>query len=160
MSDQPPFEPAAAHRYFSAHCFNSAWDLIDKSDRTPEEDIEMLHRAIAGLWHWTQRADCSATNRSIGLWQVSRVYAVLGQADNARRYAELCRSTSESAGVEPFYLGYAYEALARAEVLAGNAERVNEYLGMANRLAGKVADEESKTALLRDLETIIQKKTG
>lgn len=156
MSDEPPFELAAAHRYFSAQCFNSAWDLIDKTDRTPEEDLEMLHRAITGLWHWTQRADCTATNRSIGLWQVSRVYALLGQAEDARRYAELCRSTSEGAAVEPFYLGYAYEALARAEAVAGDRVHAKEYVGMAKGLAEKVTDEEGKTALLRDLETILR----
>jgi hypothetical protein len=24
----------AAHQHFSAHCFNAAWDLIDKPERT------------------------------------------------------------------------------------------------------------------------------
>jgi hypothetical protein len=31
------FDLAAAHKYFSAHCFNAAWDLIEKKDRTPAE---------------------------------------------------------------------------------------------------------------------------
>ena len=33
MSEQPGFDLQAAHRYFSAACFNQAWDLIDKADR-------------------------------------------------------------------------------------------------------------------------------
>jgi hypothetical protein len=31
-----PFDAAAAHKYFAAHCFNSAWDLIEKKNRTAE----------------------------------------------------------------------------------------------------------------------------
>jgi hypothetical protein len=29
-----PSNLVEAHRYFAAHCFNSAWDLIEKKDRT------------------------------------------------------------------------------------------------------------------------------
>ena len=154
MSDQPKIDVASAHRYFSTKCFNGAWDLMDRNDRTEEEDLEMLHRAISGLWHWTQREDCTDTNRSISLWQVSRIYSLLGQADNARKYAELSRAASQSEGVEPFYLGYAYEALARAEALAGRADLVKELLEMGKSLAGQVADVEEKNALIRDLESI------
>jgi len=119
MSDQPIFDLPGAHRYFSAECFNSAWELIDKPRRTPEEDLDMLHRSLAALPHWTQRPDCTPTNRSIGFWQVSRVYCLLGQEENARHYGELCLAVSRGADVPPFYLAYAHEALARAELVAG-----------------------------------------
>lgn len=38
MSNEASFDAAAAHRYFAAECFNQAWDLISKPDRTPDED--------------------------------------------------------------------------------------------------------------------------
>jgi hypothetical protein len=154
MSDTSLIDPIAAHRYFSAHCFNSAWDLIDKPERTPEEDLEMLHRAMAGLWHWTQRPDCTATNRSIGFWQVSRIYSLLGQAENAHRYGVLCLRESQQEGVEPFYLAYAHEALARADMVAGKGEKMRQHLSDAQRIAGQVEEGDEKQGLLRDLETI------
>lgn len=154
MDYPPTFDLPTAHRYFSAECFNTAWDLIEKPRRTPDEDLDMLHRSLVALWHWTQRPDCTPTNRSIGLWQVSRVYAILGQEENARRYAELCLSVSQGPDVDPFYLAYAHEALARVELLAGNLSRVQEHLAEARRLAQGVAEEEEKMALLKDLETI------
>ncbi|MCB1076937.1 MAG: hypothetical protein KDM64_03820, partial [Verrucomicrobiae bacterium] len=55
MDSSPPFDPAPAHRFFSAECFNRAWDLIDKADRSAEEDDEMRALCHASLWHWTQR---------------------------------------------------------------------------------------------------------
>ena len=58
----------------------------------------------------------------------------------------------EEAGA--FTLGYAYEALARAEATAGNKAKAAEYLEKAKRAADGVTDEESKTWLLDDLKTI------
>src|ERR1700687_1872237 len=66
---------AEAHRFFSAHCFNRAWDLIRKSNRTTIECEQMLQLSQASLWHWTQRSDCTPKNLSIGNWQLSRIYA-------------------------------------------------------------------------------------
>ena len=43
----PDFDSAKAHQFFSAHCFNSAWELIDKPARTPEENEQMIQRTMA-----------------------------------------------------------------------------------------------------------------
>jgi hypothetical protein len=56
--------------------------------------------------------------------------------------------------VAPFFLGYAYEALARAEAAAGNAEQMAAYLAKAREAADKVTDVEAKKLLLDDLETV------
>jgi hypothetical protein len=78
MADDADFDADQAHRHFSASCFNLAWELIDKPDRTAEDDEQMVRLAQASLWHWTQRSDCTDKNLSIGYWQVSRVCALLG----------------------------------------------------------------------------------
>ena len=88
--DEPDFDLATAHEHFSVACFNQVWGLIDKPNRTPAEDQEMVELCLASLWHWSQRDDCTPTNLSIGYWQASRVYALLGQAENAMQYARLC----------------------------------------------------------------------
>lgn len=154
MSNQPPFDLAAAHKYFSVDCFNRAWDLIDKPNRTPEENEEMLRLSLASTWHWTQRSGCTPTNLSVSLWQTARIYALLGQADNARRYGQLCLGVSQQEGAQPFCLGFAYEALARAEMVAGNRTQMDAYLQTAHRLAERLTDPEDKKMLLNDLNTI------
>jgi hypothetical protein len=151
MTTSHDTNPADAHRFFSASCFNKAWDLIDKPDRTPEEDEQMLLLAQASLWHWTQRADCVPRNLSIGYWQLSRIYALLGQADNARHSAQ---QSLRHAGEGPFYAGYAYEALARAESVANNREKLAQYLAEARRCAERVADADDKQALEKDLASL------
>jgi hypothetical protein len=154
MSERPDLDLTAAHRYFSAGCFNLAWDLINKSERTPEENEQMLRLSLASHWHWTQRADCTQENVSIAYWQTSRVYAVLGQAENARRYARLCLEVSSGGDVPLWCLGYAYEALARTELVAGDLTSISEYLQEALSVAEAITDPETRQMLLADLETI------
>jgi hypothetical protein len=154
MPQKTDFDVCAAHKYFSAECFNRAWDYIDKPVRTRDEDDRMLHLSLASLWHWTQREDCTPTNLSIGYWQVSRVFTLLRQADNARHYGELCLVEAQKEGVLPFYLGYAYEALARAEMVAGNMDAMEKYLIQAHQVADSLPDPEAKKQLLSDLAIV------
>ena len=74
----------------------------------------MLHRAWPGSGIGPSARTARQRTAPLAYWQVSRIYALLGQADNARRYGELCLEVSQEPGVQPFYLAYAHEALARA----------------------------------------------
>ncbi len=156
MVKKADFDVKAAHKYFSAECFNRAWDDIDKPQRTSSEGDRMLALTFASLWHWTQREDCSPTNLSVGYWQVSRVLALLGQADLARHFGQLSLKTSEQEGVLPFYRGYALEALARAEHVAGNPGGMENYLLQALQVANALPDRQAKAQLLKDLENMAQ----
>lgn len=154
MAKQKDVDIQAAHEYFSAECFNRAWDYIGKPKRKKSEEDQMLQLSLASLWHWTQRKDCTPTNLSVGYWQVSRVFALLRQADNARRYAELSLEASQFEGVEDFYRGYAYEALARAEMVAGSEDEMEKHLIQAHQIAALLADAGEKKQLLKDLASI------
>jgi hypothetical protein len=154
MPKGPDFDVTAAHKYFAAECFNRTWGLMDKADRTPEENEQMLQLTFASQWHWSQRDDCAPTNVATGYWQISRVFAILGQGDNARKYGRLSLEALEGAEDVPFSVGYAYEALARAEMVAGDKAKMEEYLAEAREAAEKVTDADSKKWLTDDLGTI------
>jgi hypothetical protein len=152
VSDFSEADRAAAHRRFSAECFNRTWELIDKADRTAVDDEQMLLCALASLWHWTQRADCSDQNLSIGYWQASRVYSLLGQADNARRFADTC--LKRSSALPPFFLAYAHEALAHAAMIAGDKLLLDAHASAARKLAAEIEDPAEREMLERDLEQL------
>ena len=154
MNENPGFDLELAHRFFSAECFNRAWDLIDKPSRTPEEDQTMLQLGLTSLWHWTQRSDRKPINLSVGNWQLSRIYALLGQADLARLYGQASLRLSQEEGDFPFYLGYAYEALARTESISRDSAKMEEYLQKAQECIEKIPDPDDKQQLLADLATI------
>jgi hypothetical protein len=148
-SKSPAFDLEAAHKYFAAHCFNRAWDLIEKQDRSPEEELLMVALNQASLYHWSQRPDCTDQNRSVGYWQAARIQAILGNPAEARRYAEVCLSYSRD--LEPFYLGYAFEALARAAKIAGDDPKFRQYLAAAEEKAASVPSKEDRELLEKDL---------
>ncbi len=112
----------------------------------------MLHTAIVSLWHWTHREDVKHENLSVGYWQVSRVYNLIGQPQNARSYGLL--ALKYAAGLEPFFKAHAYETLARAEMLADNRVIMLVYLEKACTMTELVEDEECKRLLLRELASI------
>jgi tetratricopeptide (TPR) repeat protein len=155
MAKKPEFDLDAAHKYFSAACFNKAWELLDKPDRSEEENDQMVRLSLASHWHWTQRKDFVATNASAAYWQTSRIYAVLGQAENARTFAEKCLEVSQGEDIPPFYLAYAYEALARAECVAGNRDQMEQYLEEARRVTDELSDPDERKWLQGDLATIV-----
>ena len=141
MDTKADFDAAAGHKYFAADCFNKAWDLMEKQNRTPEEDRLMVAINQASLYHWLNRDDCNAQRLSVGYWQASRIQVLIGNAEEARKYAEV--SLAYSANLKPFYMGYAYEALARAEALAGDSvksmahlEKAKAYRGQSRRARG------------------------
>ena len=152
MSETHPFDAGTAHKFFSTENFNKTWDYIERSNRSPEEDLAMLHTAIASLWHWTQRDDATSENLSVGHWQVSRVYNLIKQPNNARRYGLLALQHAQDLGA--FLKGYAYETLARAEMGSGNRVAMYYYLEKAREMASQIIDEEDRHLLLKDLETI------
>jgi len=152
MSNAPLLNEPLAHTFFAAECFNRAWTLIEKPDRSADEDEAMRALSHASFWHWTQRDDCTVRNLAIAYWQLSRVYALLGRGDDATRYAELCLDHSKDE--MPFYLGYAHEALARAAMVAGNHQRMAQHLAKARQFAAQTTDTEERNMLDADLATI------
>lgn len=151
MSTPPDFDLQSAHRYFAVQCFNQAWELIEKPERTPEEDEAMIRLSQASHYHWAQREEYGPTNRSIAFWQLARIYTVVGRPDSARHYAELCLKASQEKGVDAVFMGYAYEALARVEKLAGDKQRAQGYVASALEQVEKTEDEEDRQMLLDDL---------
>ncbi len=152
MEDNPALDTEHIHRHFSVECFNMAWRLMEAPDRTSEDDEQMIRLTQTSLWHWTQRQDCSDKNLSIGYWQTSRIYALVGEGANARKYARLC--FEQTPMDEAFYAAYAYEALARAELIDHDDAKAKGYLAEAWRHAECVMDTEEKQLIVNDLKAL------
>jgi hypothetical protein len=145
-------EHDTSHKHFSASYFNRAWELLEKADRTPDDDECMVSIGHASLAHWRDRPDCQQRNMSIGYWQLARIHAVLGRGENATHYGRLCLASSD--GEPPFYQGYAYEALARAALLTGDIEAFRIHHSEAGRFASEVIDDGERKVLEDDLKEL------
>ena len=157
MSDNK-MDPKAGHKFFSANCFNAVWGFLDKDERTPEENEKMIETAHASLYHWLERDDCTDENLSIGYWQISRVYSVVGDGSQATRYAEKCLAVSEN--LEPFCKGYSFEAAARAGFVSGETDAGKRFLEQAGKCLEEVSDPENSELLKADLEELEKMSSG
>jgi tetratricopeptide (TPR) repeat protein len=142
------------HRSVAVDCFNKSWSYIEKENRTDSEDEEMRRLAEVSFWHWMQVADHTEENESVGYWQLARVYTISGRYMLANYYANKCIEISETGNVGPFYLGFGYEARARAYLLAGRVEPAREALDKAYEFSDQVPDPEWKDHLVKDLDQI------
>lgn len=146
------FAKLGDQRELAVALFNAVWDLLELDDRTADEDERMLHMAHASRYHWGQVG--APVNLVRGEWQCSRVYAMLDRAEpclhHARRVLGLCQRHC----ISDFDLGYAYEALARAYAVAGDAAAARSYIEQALTAAEDVAIDEDRSQLLAELETI------
>ncbi|HEU5006005.1 MAG TPA: helix-turn-helix domain-containing protein [Jatrophihabitantaceae bacterium] len=151
MTKAPQLDPEDERR-LAAALFNGTWQLLEKAERTRAEDDEMLHMAHASRHHWGVVGQ--PVNLARGEWQCSRVYAVLGRPEPCLHHAQRVLDLCTEHGMGDFDLAFAYEALARAHAVAGDADRARTFTEQALTAADGIADDEDRELLLSDLESI------
>jgi cation transport regulator ChaB len=132
--------------------FNKTWEYLDRAERTEDDDREMLAHAAASWYHWRQVGD--AKNRSVSDWQMSRVFVVLRKPDLAMSFARACLRLAAESELDPVYVGFGHEAVARAAALGGNTALRDEHLAAAQAIVETLTDEEDREVLAADLATI------
>jgi hypothetical protein len=141
-------------RQLAVDLFNHAWMLLRLPERTPEQDDELIHAAHASRYHWGEVG--TAANLARGEWQLARVYATVARAEPALHHARRCVAYCEANPdvVEDWDLPFAYEALARAQLLAGDGEGARRSVERARELGARIADPEDRELLEADLGTL------
>jgi hypothetical protein len=152
MPEEARYTETECHKKFAVDCFNHVWSLLEKADRTTEEDDEMVHAAHASRFHWGKVG--SAVNLARGEWQISRVYSEMSSPEPAMYHGQRCLAICQENNIGDFDLAYAYEAMARAAATAGHAEDRDRYLAMSREAAVAIKEDENRKLVLTDLATI------
>jgi hypothetical protein len=148
MDEEPATLHADVETSLAASLFNGVRTLLENANRTPDDDLLMVHMAHASCYHWGRVG--TAVNFVRGEWQCSRVYATPRRAEPALFHAQralIC----ETNGTGEFDLAFCYEALARAHAVAGNADEARRWQQRGLKLANDIADDEDRELLLADL---------
>lgn len=151
MTEKKPSEEE--HRKFAVGLFNLVWSLLDKKDRSKEDDYKMVHAAHASRFHWGEIGAPLHFER--GEWQVSRVYSVLKRSEPALHHAKRCLEICKENGIGDFDIAFAYEAMARAHATAGKKEECQKYIQLAKGAGEQIAKKEDKDYFLGELKTVI-----
>lgn len=132
---------AEFHRKTAVACFNKAWEFLDKKERTPEDEMQLLTFAHASRYHWSQVGKPS--NFAVADWQISRAYGELKQPAIALLFArsslDLCQKNNLSE-----LLTSGYEGMARAYAVAKDAKQAKEHIQRARLQLELVKDEEDR----------------
>ncbi len=140
------------HKKFAVGLFNFTWSLLDKKDRTEEEDDKMIHAAHASRYHWGEIGKPVHFER--GEWQISRVYSVLKRSEPALYHAKRCLAICKEIKIGGFDIAFAYEAMARAHAMAGDKSECQKFLQLAKEAGEKIKKKEDREYFSGELETI------
>jgi DNA-binding transcriptional MerR regulator len=143
---------AEDERALAASLFNSTWDLLEQEDRTRADDDRMLHMAHASRFHWGNVG--SAANLARGEWMCSRVYAVLQRPEPSAHHAQRVLDICDENDIGDWDRAFAFEALARAAAVGGDADAARAFTEQALTAAEDVTTDEERNLVLADLETI------
>jgi hypothetical protein len=142
----------ATHRQLGVDLYNSTWTLLEKADRTAAETDELIHRAHASRWHWGQVGE--PVNLARGEWLCSRVYALLGRGEPAIWHARRCAEIDEAAGLADWDIASAYEAMARALLVANDRAGAAEWKAKATAALAGIAEADDRAVIENDLAGI------
>jgi len=152
MTEEKKYTERECHKRFAVNCFNLVWTLMDKKNRTKEEDDKMVHAAHASRFHWGEIGTPVELER--GEWQTSRVYTVVNRPQSALHHAERCLEICKENNIGDWDIAFAYEAMARACAVAGQKAECKKYIALANKAGEQIKDKRDKDYLLSELKTI------
>jgi hypothetical protein len=136
------------HRQLGVDLYNHTWRLVESR----ADDELMVNEAHASAYHWSRAPECRPENVARGHWMISRVYTLVGRAEPALHHARRCLELCEAHGLRDWDLAFAYESLARAHRVAGDADAVARYRALAEGV--DIAEEEDRELLVQDLATL------
>lgn len=145
------FDETTAHKHFAPRLNVECWNLLEKDNRTEDENRRMLMVAFASCYHWLSAGN--DLNQQRGEWLIARTYAALGEADNCLKHALRCMEWTVKAdeSYQDFDIAYAHEMLARGYALTGQTEKATSSLAKAKELGNAIAGEEDRKYFFNDL---------
>jgi hypothetical protein len=140
------------HKIFAASAFNQAWDLIDQTERSGEDDGVMLMATFASRHHW--EAVGTDENRVVGDWQIAHVAAVLGFAPLALMFARAALDRAVEQGFAGWRLASCHEGMARAHACSGDEGERDRHIRAARNILDTVEDLEERGLVESQLESV------
>ena len=153
MSEKDTYTEEEANRFFAVNFHGMTWDLLEKSNRSADDDEKLIDYAHSSLAHWRKAG--KEINLQRGFWLLSRVYTILKQPDPALKYAKRCQQiTLEFPNqMEDFDVAFAYEALARSFALAGDSREFQKNNLLAEETGKSIKEKGDREVFENDFQS-------
>jgi hypothetical protein len=151
MSEEKTYTISQAQLHFAIDFHGKTWEMLEKKDRTPDDELRMLDYAHASLAHW--RTAGSEVRHQRGQWLLARVYSVLGEGTRALKHAQICFELLDGnkADMEDFDFAFAYEAIARAYAVNGDKDAAKRFFKMAQKAGESIKVKEDRDIFFAEL---------
>jgi len=97
------------HKKMAVDLFKRTWDLLDKPERTPGENDELIHAGHASRFHWGKVG--KPLNLARGEQQLSHIYAMLKRAEPALYHGQRALEICQANGIADFDIAFAGSSL-------------------------------------------------
>lgn len=152
MSTDQQSEEIAWRRRVASITNNRAWTLAEMSERTAQQDEEMLHAAHASAHLW--RSVGTARNAALADLLLGQVHSLLGNAALAQRFADSARAFFLNGAGTPSDRAMAHAVAANAAHCGGDAaSHEREYTAALSAMEA-IANEKEKEIVLATLRVI------
>jgi hypothetical protein len=140
------------HRWFAIDSNNSAWKLASSDARSEAENRQMLFRAYAAAYHWSQVG--TPLNDARADLTLARVHSLLGQGEPALHYARRSHDFFESHECEDWDKAFGHAEVAYAAAVLGKADVHARHYTKAKQLGEAIADPEDRKVFLEEFARI------
>jgi tetratricopeptide (TPR) repeat protein len=150
--EEKTYTISQAQLYFAVDFHTKTWELLDKRQRTAEENERMIGYAYASLAHW--RTAGTAARHQRGEWMLARVYSELGDGRQASQHAYRCAEIIQGnpAEMSDFDFAFSYEAIARAYAVAGERAEAERFIKKAKEAGEKIKEGDDRTTFFAELK--------
>jgi len=153
MSEQPTQEMIDKwHRWFAVECNNRAWGLTSKTDRTPDEDRDMLYMAYSSAYHWSKVG--APVNDARADVTLAHVHALLGHGRPALQHAQRCLTFFENNASEDWDIAFAHAEVAHAAAVLGDVALHAKHYAAASARGAAIAEDEDRRVFLEEFSRI------
>lgn len=144
MTTEEVYTLEEAHQFFAKQTNQRIWQLLEKQNRTPQENDELLYAAHASCYHWLKVG--SGLHQQRGAYLIAKVYMNLQITDQAMYHAQRCVALTETyqAEMADFDRAFACECLARVYAMRGNKKEALKYYNLAEEAGQHIQDAEDK----------------
>ena len=139
------------HQSLAINLNQETWGLLEREDRTDNDDHRMITFAKGFLYHWQRSPNSRPVNHQRGEWLISHVYAVLNRGKEALFHAEICMDITMNESLIDFDLAYAYECKARAYAALDSPQKMNKCYSNAKASGEKIKKNKDKKLFFSDL---------
>ena len=130
------------HHWFAVECNNHAWELAERTDRSAEEDRDLLLSASAASYHWARVG--TPVNGARADLLLAEVYSQAGRGAEALALAESCCDYFENNNGATWDRAFARLELALAHGVSGNADEASQLLAEAKSVSEELTNADER----------------